>query len=65
MNKIEMCRKKVEELDARMKVLDKEFITTMDSERRDALYEEIMSVARATNRWLAAAGADESEMYDI
>lgn len=65
MNKIEMCRKKVEELDARMKVLDKEFITTMDSERRDALYEEIMSVASATNRWLAAAGADESEMYDI
>lgn len=60
-----MCRKKVEELDARMEVLDKEFTTTMDPDRRDALYEEIMSVAHATNRWLAAAGAPEIEMYDI
>lgn len=59
----EKARAKVNELDKRMAELNTLFENETDSEKKDELAKEILSVAARTNKFLRMAGAGEQEMY--
>jgi len=59
----EKARAKVNELDKRMAELNTLFENETDSEKKDELAKEILSVAAQTNKFLRMAGAGEQEMY--
>ncbi|MBO4822764.1 MAG: hypothetical protein J5548_15025 [Prevotella sp.] len=61
----EKARAKVKELDERMAELNAMLDENIDPEQKEAIVDEILSVAALTNKYLRIAGADESEMYDI
>lgn len=63
MNLKEKARLKVKELDERMAELKTLYDNETDSEKKEKIANEILSVMVQTNKFLKMAGASEQEMY--
>ena len=63
MNLKEKARLKVKELDERMAELNNLYDNETDSEKKEKIADEILSVMAQTNKFLKMAGAGEQEMY--
>ena len=63
MNLKEKARLKVKELDERMAELNHLYDNETDSEKKEEIANEILSVMAQTNKFLKMAGASEQEMY--
>lgn len=63
MNLKEKARLKVKELDERMAELKTLYDNETDSEKKEKIANEILSVMAQTNKFLKMAGASEQEMY--
>jgi hypothetical protein len=63
MNLKEKARLKVKELDERMAELNTLYDNETDSEKKEKIANEILSVMAQTNKFLRMAGASEQEMY--
>ena len=63
MNLKEKARIKLKELEERMAELKNLYANETDSEKKEKIADEILSVIAQTNKYLRMLGASEQEMY--